>query len=220
MKWRVEASPAYSLLRVWLEPGEEVTAEPEALMLMRGDVEVRTSSGGLLRGLLRVFVGESVFLNTYHARSSAELWFVPPVPGDIAAIEVDEPWVVQGFSYLAHYGDVEVGVAWRGLRGFLAEGELVWLKLNGVGLAWVNAYGAIKRVEVPEGEKLVVDNFHFVAMPARTRYRIRTIGGLKTTLLGGEGLVVEVEGPATVYLQTRILPAFARLLYRFLPQRG
>jgi uncharacterized protein (AIM24 family) len=29
-------------------------------------------------------------------------------------------------------------------------------------------------------------------------------GGLKTTILGGEGLVTEITGPGSVYFQTKI----------------
>lgn len=221
MKWRVDDGPVYSVLKVWLEPGEEVWAEPGALMLMRGSVEVETTSGGILRGLKRALLGgESFFMNRYVARGPAEVWFVPPVPGDIRGVELrGEAWVVQDASYLAHSGGLEVDTRFRGFRGLLAEGELFWLEVRGSGTLWVSSYGAIEEVEVPPGETLVVDNFHLVAMPSDTDYSIRKFGGLKSFLFGGEGLLVEVRGPARVLVQTRILPPFAQLLARFLPRR-
>ncbi len=219
MKWLIEHRPSYSLLKVFLEPGESVTAEAGAMMLMKGDVEVKThTGGGFVRALLRaVAATESFFVNTYIARSSAEIWFAPGVPGDIAAIELKgDEWVVQDTSYLAHSGDIELSVAWRGFKGLFAEGELVWLKLRGRGVAWVNSYGAIEKVELGPGERIVVDNFHFVAMPANTSYRVRKFGGLKSFLFGGEGIVIEIEGPTTLYLQTRILPPFAYTIKRYI----
>ncbi len=218
MKWCVECKPAYSLLKVRLEPSESVTAEAGAMVLIRGDVEIKThTGGGFLRGLLRALAaGETVFLNTYVARSPSELWFAPSVPGDIEFIELNgDEWIIQDTSYLAHYGNVELGVAWRGLRGVLAEGELVWLKVGGYGGVWVNAYGGLQKVEVAPGEQIIIDNFHFVAMPANVAWSIRKFGGWKSTLFGGEGIVVEVRGPATVYLQTRILPPFAKLISKY-----
>jgi uncharacterized protein (TIGR00266 family) len=222
LEWRVEKGPAYSVLKVRLSPGEAVTAEPGAMMLMKGAIRMETKSGGIMKGLLRKLAGgESFFMNTYRAEGPGEVWFVPPVPGDIAAIELrGDEWVIQDTSYLAHHGDIDVSVKWRGLKGFFTEGELVWLSARGVGTVWVNAYGAIEKVEVPPGETLIVDNMHFVAMPANTNYRITKAGGLKTFIFGGEGLVVEVRGPATLYVQTRILPPFAQLLARFMPRRG
>ncbi len=218
MKWSIEHRPSYSLLKVYLEPGESVTAEAGAMALMKGDIEVKThTGGGLLKAFMRAIGGtETLFLNTYTARSRAEVWFVPSLPGDITAIELrGDEWIVQDASYLAHYGDIDIGVAWRGLRGLLAEGELVWLRLSGRGIAWLSSFGAIERVDVGPGERVVIDNFHFVAMPADTRYNIRKFGGLKSFIFGGEGIVVEVEGPTTVYIQTRILPPFAYAIRRF-----
>ncbi len=222
MEWRVERSPAYSVLKVWLGPGEEVWAEPGAFMYGRGEFKVETTSGGILRGILRALAGgESFFLNRFQALGQAELWFAPPLPGDIVDVKLEPglEWVVQDTSYLAHTGDVKVSVAWRGLKGFLAEGELVWLKLSGEGLAWISAYGAIEKIDVEPGEEIVVDNFHFVAMTADADYRITKLGGLKTFIFGGEGLVVKIRGPATVYVQTRMLPELARILANYLPRR-
>lgn len=218
MRWEKGRGLAYTILKIRLEPGEEVTAEPGAMMLVKGEVSVRTSSGGLLRGLARRLMGgESIFLNTYRAVTPSEVWLVPPLPGDIEAVDVNGEWVVQDASYLAHYGSIEVSVAWRGLRGLIAEGELVWLKVKGRGVLWVSSYGAVERLEVGAGEKVLVDNAHFVAMPAGTSYKVRKMGGLKTFVLGGEGFVLEVRGPTTLLLQTRTLPPLAEALARYLP---
>ena len=221
MRWVKTQSPAYTLLKVWLEPGEALTAEPGAMVAIRGEVEVETSSGGVLRGIKRaLFGGESFFLNTFRAVTPAEVWLAPGTPGDVEAIQLSgEDWVVQDTSYLAHHGDVEVSTAWRGFKGLLAEGELVWLKVSGRGTVWVSSYGGIEVLEVPPGEKAIVDNFHLVAMPASTEYRVTKIGGLKTLFFGGEGLVLEVQGPARLLVQTRILPPLARLLAKYLPRR-
>ncbi len=221
MRWEKDAGPAYTVLKVHLEPGETVYAEPGAMMLIRGDVEARTSSGGILRGLKRALLGgESFFINEYRARSAAEIWFVPGTPGDIEAIELrGDEWWLQDYSYLAHSGSVEVTAGWRGLRGLLAEGELFWLRVRGRGVVWVSSYGAIRRISLGPGERMVVDNYHLVALSSTTRYTVRKFGGLKTFLFGGEGLVVEAEGPGELLVQTRILPPFANLLARFLPER-
>lgn len=221
VEWKIEHKPSYSLLKVYLEPRETITAEAGAMVMMRGDLEIKTHTGGIMRGFLRAIAGtEALFLNTYIARSRSELWFAPSLPGDIDFIKLQgDEWIVQDSSYLAHYGDVEVGVAWRGLKGVLAEGELVWLKLKGVGGVWINSYGSMDKIELEPGEKAVIDNFHFVAMPSTTKWKVRKFGGWKSFLLGGEGLVFEVTGPATIYVQTRILPPLAVALRKFIKRR-
>ncbi|RLE64061.1 MAG: TIGR00266 family protein [Thermoprotei archaeon] len=222
MKWRVDFGPAYSLLKVYLEPGEDVTSEAGAMVMYKGNIEVKThTGGGLLKGILRAVAGtESLFLNTYRAVSPSEIWFAPRVPGDISYIDLASgSWIIQDSGYLAHHGNVDISVAWRGLRGLLAEGQLLWLKVSGRGGVWINSYGALDRIVLNPGERAVVDNFHFVAMPANVRWEARTFGGLKSFIFGGEGIIFEVWGPATIYVQTRTLPLLADSLRRYIGAR-
>jgi len=219
VEYEIIQKPAYSLLKVSLRSGESVTAEAGAMVLFKGDLDIKTSTGGLTKALLRkLFGGETFFLNTYTAKEYAEIWFAPGVPGDISYIPLrGQSIIVQDSSYLAHHGDVDISVTWRGLRGLLAEGELIWLKLSGYGGVWVNSYGGMVEVDLSPGEKITIDNFHFVAMDGSVNWRIRKFGGWKSFFFGGEGFVVELEGPGKVLLQTRILMAFARALRRYLP---
>ena len=222
MKWRVDFGPAYSLLKVYLEPGEDVTSEAGAMVMYKGNIEVKThTGGGLLKGILRAVAGtESLFLNTYRAVSPSEIWFAPRVPGDISYIDLASgSWIIQDSGYLAHHGNVDISVAWRGLRGLLAEGQLLWLKVSGRGGVWINSYGALDRIVLNPGERAVVDNFHFVAMPANVRWEARTFGGLKSFIFGGEGIIFEVWGPAIIYVQTRTLPLLADSLRRYIGAR-
>lgn len=203
------------MLKVSLEPGEEVVAEPGAMVLYRGAVLIDTGArGGIAAALLRsVFGGESLFLNTFKAESESEIWLAPSLPGDIHYLPLNgNGYVVQQGSYLAHHGNTEVAIAWRGFRGLLTEGELIWLRVSGYGGVWVTAFGGIECISVAAGEKVIVDNFHFVAMDEGARYHIRTFGGIKSFLLGGEGIVVEVQGPANLWLQTRHIASLANEL--------
>ena len=218
MKWNVTCKPSYSLLKVGLEPGETVTAEPGAMVYMKGDIEIKTSSGGILKGIMRSMLGgESFWLNTYRARSHAEIWFAPSLPGDIEALNIDgKGLIIQDTSYLAHHGDISIGTAWRGFRGLLAEGELFWLKAEGRGLVWVTSYGGLEKLELKPGERVIVDNFHFVAMDNSMKWRVRKFGGIKSFMFGGEGIVIEIEGPGRVILQTRSLLPFIERISRYI----
>jgi uncharacterized protein (AIM24 family) len=64
LRYVIEGRPAYSILKVWLEPGESITVEPGSYMLHRGEVEVSTETGGIGGAIARrLFGGESVFLH-------------------------------------------------------------------------------------------------------------------------------------------------------------
>ena len=200
---------------MFLEPGEAVTAEAGAYVLHKGDIEIKThTGGGLLKAFARaMFAGESVFVNTFIARRNAELWFAPGIPGDIVYVPLQgKELIIQDTSYLAHHGNVDLRVAWRGFKGLLAEGSLVWFKVEGAGGVWVNSYGAIEKLELAQGEKMTIDNFHFVAMDSTVSWRVRKFGGIKSFVFGGEGVVIEITGPGRVYVQTRTLPPLAAML--------
>ncbi len=190
------------------------------MVYMSSGIQVETrAQGGLIKSLLRTaLAGESFFINTYYAREQGEVWFAPSLPGDISYVELkgDRGLVIQDTSYIAHHGDTDLTTAWRGLKGLIAEGELVWLKAEGGGGVWISSYGAIEEVELKPGERVLVDNFHFVAMDDGLKWEIRKFGGLKSFLFGGEGFVIEVEGPGRLYIQTRSLSPLIEIIAKYL----
>ena len=219
MNWEVSKAPAYSLLKVKLNSGEKVSSEPGAMVFMKGALKIKTQTGGLGAAFKRAIAGgESPFINTYIAEGPSEIWFAPSIPGDISYLKLENSsYIVQDFSYLAHHGNVKVTTAWRGFKGLLAGGGgLVWLKVEGNGGAWVNGFGGIEKVSLDVGEAVTVDNFHFVAMSNGMRWKVRKFGGIKSFLLGGEGIVIEVLGPGELYLQTRSMPPFAQMISKLL----
>jgi len=220
VEYRIEHRPAYSLLKVFLSSGDRVVFEAGAFVYGRGPVEYKTGTMGIGSAIKRALLGgESFFLNVAEAKGQAEVWLAPNVPGDIADVELDGKLFVQDSSYLAHTGRIKVTTAWRGLRGWLAEGEFFWLKLEGQGLAWLSSYGGIDMVELRSGEKLLVDNHHLVAMDASVEWKPRKFGGFKSFIFGGEGIVFELKGPGRVWIQSRRLPGLAEALIPFLPLR-
>jgi uncharacterized protein (TIGR00266 family) len=221
MKYEFVHTPAYALLKIRLNPGESVTVESGGYMLHKGDVDIETSTGGILKGLKRrILGGEALFLNTITAKDNVEVWVSPGLPGDIRAVKLEHTELfIQDSSYLAHFGDIEIDVGWRGLRGLIAEGELFWLRAKGSGIVFINSYGAMDELNLNPGDKMTIDNMHFVALDGTVDWRIRKFGGWKSFLLGGEGFVIDVKGPGRVWVQSRNLPVFARLVSKFIPTR-
>lgn len=222
MEYLIEKAPEYAVLKVRLSPGERIVVEPGSYMMHRGDIEVETSTGGFLGAITRsILGGESIFLNSYRARGPTEIWIAPSIPGDIHAIKISgEEINIQDTSYLAHVGDVKLGVAFRGFRGLISEGEVFWLKAQGYGTVFVNSFGALEQIELAPGERVTVDNGHLVAIERGVRWNIRKLGGFKTFFLGGEGLVVELEGPGKAWVQTRTLFALAQALSKYIIKGG
>jgi uncharacterized protein (TIGR00266 family) len=223
MQTEIFYQPAYALCRVTLSPGESMRAESGAMVSMSGGVQIETkATGGIMKSLGRSLLGgESFFQNTFHAQSGGEVTLAPELPGDIMTFDLaGHEIIVQSGSYLASHTDITVETKWGGAKTFFGGEGLFMLKCSGTGTLVISSYGAIHRVSVPAGQNYVVDTGHIVAFPAGMQYQVRKVGGMKSTLFGGEGLVCDFQGPGDIFLQTRSPQAFLGWLIPQLPQRS
>ena len=211
MRHEISYRPTFAQLHVSLDRGEAVRAESGAMLGHTPGIDIETgASGGFLGSLKRsVFGGESFFLNTFAAREPGSVTFAPRLPGDVVERDLGyEPLFVQSSSFLAGTPAVDLDTKFGGFRTFFAGEGLFLLRLTGPGSAFLSSFGAIDEVPLAAGERVVVDTGHVVAFDASVDYTVRRVGGLKSTLLSGEGLVVEFEGPGTVWTQSRSPDAF------------
>jgi uncharacterized protein (TIGR00266 family) len=222
MQFEIDYGPSYSLATLTLDPGESVKAEAGAMVSMSSGLEIETGTGGggLLGGLKRAALGgESFFMNTFTAETKAELSLSPALPGDIAHYQMTggTMFLTSG-NYLASDVSLDVDTKWGGAKTFFSGEGLFLLKVTGAGALFASAYGAIRTVDLGEGQQLTVDTGHVVGFTDGVGYEVHKFGGLKSTLLGGEGLVVALTGPGTAYVQTRSPRAFVDWLLPLLPK--
>jgi uncharacterized protein (TIGR00266 family) len=216
--------PSYSIARVTLKPNEGVRAEAGAMVSMTAGIQVETSlRGGFLKSLTRSMLGgESFFTNTFRSATGGEMMFAPTLPGDIAVLQVEPqtPYLVQSGSFLASEEAVETDATWSGAKTFFGGEGLFMLRCTGQGKVIVSSYGAIHALTLESGETYTVDTGHLVAFENQMGFSVRAIGSMKTTLLGGEGLVVDLTGPGKVFIQTRSERAFLDWLIPKLPTKS
>jgi uncharacterized protein (TIGR00266 family) len=122
-------------------------------------------------------------------------------------------------SYLASSPEVEVDTKWGGAKTFFSREGLFLLKISGVGKVFLSSYGALHEIDLATGQAYVVDTGHMVAFSEGVVYRVKSVGGLKSTLLGGEGLVCELTGPGKILIQSRSVDAFLAWLIPRLPSQ-
>ncbi len=222
MQTEILFRPSYSLAKVTLAGNEKIRTESGAMVSMSADLAVETQArGGLLSSLARtVLGGESFFLNTYTAPSGGgEITLAPALPGDIMVIPMSGgTLLVQSGSYLACSDAVTVDTKWGGAKTYFSGEGFFMLRVTGSGTLILSSYGAIHEVKLAHGQKYIVDTTHLVAFDETIGYQVKTIGGVKSTLFSGEGLVVELTGPGTVLLQTRSERAFLSWLIPKLPK--
>ena len=223
MQVHIEHAESYAVARVELARGEQIRAEAGAMLAMKGDVDMETSSGGIMRGLKRaVLGGESFFQNTYTARGAATIWFAPPLPGDVRLVQMaGVPLIVQDGSYLASDPRVEVDTSFQGARGFFSGEGFVMLRVSGTGELLLSSYGAIEQHPLATGERLMVDTGHLVAFTEGMPHELRRVSrGIKSLFFSGEGIVSEFVGPGLVYTQSRSTQSFMQWLARRMPGGG
>jgi uncharacterized protein (TIGR00266 family) len=225
LEYEIKYKPSYSMLVVKLEPNESVTAEAGAMTYMEPniDVETRKREKSLLGTLGLAILGrQSFFVNDYQAQNTpGEVAFVSAPVGDIETLEVkpNQGYIIQSASYIASTQNVELDIKWQGFtKGLFGQG-LFMIKVSGEGKLFINTFGAIDKHTLEAGKSLIVDNFHLVAFSDTCSYDVRKFGGLKSTILGGEGLVTEIRGPGDVYIQTKNLREFVEWLWTLLGPR-
>jgi len=219
MKFEVKYKPAYSMLVATLDQGETVTAESGAMTYMTPSIEVHTRKRekSLLGTLgLSLIGGQSFWVNDYTATNgSGEAGFVAAPVGDIKQLDIapGSGYVIQKSAYIASTQGIDLDVKWEGFtKGLFGQG-LFMLKAVGSGQMFINTFGAIDTHSLQPGQTLIVDNFHLVGFSESCSYKVTRFGGLKETLLSGEGLVTQITGPGDVHIQTKNLREFAEWLW-------
>jgi uncharacterized protein (TIGR00266 family) len=221
MRTEITYSPAYAVATIHLDPGESVSAEAGAMLAMTPTVQISTSTkGGVMQGLKRsVLGGESFFLNTFTASGpDARVIVAPALVGDVINWPLTGGTVyVQSGSYLAAPDSITVDSKWGGAKTFFSKEGLFMLKCSGVGDLIVSSYGAIHQVDLAPGESYIVDTGHMVGWEESVSYEVQKVGNWKSTMLGGEGLIVKLTGPGRAYVQTRSPNGFIDWLVPKLP---
>jgi len=212
------------LIEFTLSQGEKITAEAAAMVFMKGNIltETKMRKGGFLKSLkAAAFGGESFFVNEFVAQEDGcVLGLTGNMLGDIEVIAIEEEFIVQSGAFVGSSGNLTLDTKWQGFTKGIFGSNLFMLKTIGSGDMFVNAWGGIIKKELQPGEKMILDNYQLVALSATADYRVTKHGNLKTTLFGGDALVIQIIGPGTVYLQTKNIMEFARALVPYLPKRN
>ncbi len=212
------------LIEFTMNKGEKVTAEAAAMVFIRGNIitETRMRKGGFLKSLKAAALGgESFFVNDFIAQEDGcKLGLTGNMLGDIKVIQVNEEFIVQSGAFVGSTGELTLDTKWQGFTKGVFGSNLFMLKTVGTGEMFVNAWGGIIETQLKAGERMILDNYQLVALSSTASYRVTKHGNLKTSLFGGEALVMEIIGPGTVYFQTKNVMEFVRALIPYFPRRN
>ena len=209
-----------------LEAGEEMFTESGGMSWMSGNIAMSTNmEGGLMKGLGRMFSGESLFIATYKAQGGPGLIaFASSFPGSIVALDLadGQSLVCQKRSFLAATRTVtlamhfqkKLGAGFFGGEGFVME------RITGPGTAFIEIDGAAIEYDLRPGQTMKVDTGHVAIMDSSVNLDITTVKGFKNVLFGGEGMfLTTITGPGHVWLQSMSIENVAKNIIPFLPDK-
>jgi len=213
------------MLVTTLEQGETITAESGAMTYLTPNIEMHTRKRekSLLGSLgLSLIGGQSFWVNDYTATNGqGEAAFVAAPVGDIKQLNITlgNGYIIQRSAYIASTLGIDLDIKWEGFTKGLFGHGLFMIKATGTGQMFINTFGAIDSHTLQPGQTLTVDNFHLVGFSQSCSYKVTRLGGLKETMLSGEGLVTQITGPGEVHIQTKNLQEFTEWLWTLLGPR-
>jgi uncharacterized protein (TIGR00266 family) len=228
-------------VEIELDQSETVVAEAGSMMMMDPSIQMETifgdgskqgNSGGFMDKLFsagkRVLTGESLFMTAFTNTGvrREKVYFAAPYPGKILPMDLSKlggKLICQKDAFLCAAKGVSVGIDFRKKLsvGFFGGEGFILEKLEGDGLAFVHACGAIVERELMIGENLRIDTGCLVAMTKDVNYDIQFIGGIKNTLFGGEGVFfATVSGPGKVWIQSLPFSRLAERVFAAAPSAG
>jgi len=221
-------------VEVELDPGESVVAEAGAMMYKDASVQMETMFGDgshsgqggsfvdkLMSAGKRVVTGESLFTTLFSnaGAGKAKAAFAAPYPGTIIPLSLGNyngRIICQKDSFLCAARGASIGLFFqKKILTALFGGEgFIMQKIEGDGIVFVHAGGTVVERQLVAGEILHVDTGCVVAFTDTVGFDIRSVGGVKSMLFGGEGVFfAELKGPGHVWVQS--LP-FSRLAGRMM----
>ena len=217
-----DTMPAVEIL--FDQAGESMYTQSGAMAWMTAGIEMNTSTnGGILKGVGRMFAGESMFMANYTAQAAgAKIAFASTVAGEILPINVGESggMICQKGAFLCAEETVNLSVALtkKLSAGFFGGEGFILQDISGSGMVFLEIDGNKVEKQLAPGEVIKVDTGNVVAFEKSIKYEVETVKGIKNIFFGGEGLfLTKLTGPGRVVLQTQNFNEFAGRIARLIP---
>ncbi len=222
MEYRIigETLPAVEMK---LQAGESVYTQSGGMAWMSDGITLDSNvKGGLMKGLGRMFAGESLFMATYTAsRPDSIIAFASTVPGKILPVDVGKTSLIcQKGAFLCAQPTVEITTAFtkKMSAGFFGGEGFILQRLGGKGMAFLEVDGDVVEKTLAPGESIKIDTGNVFAFEPSVSYEIETIKGVKNMFFGGEGLfLTRLTGPGKIYMQTMNMAEFTGRIAQGIP---
>ena len=194
-----------------LQAGESVYTQSGGMAWMSDGLTLDSNvKGGLMKGLGRMFAGESLFMATYTAtKPDSIIAFASTVPGKILPVDVGKTSLIcQKGAFLCAQPTVEVATAFskKMSAGFFGGEGFILQRLGGKGMAFLEVDGDVVEKTLAPGESIKIDTGNVFAFEPSVSYEIETIKGVKNMFFGGK-----------IYMQTMNMAEFTGRIAQGIP---
>lgn len=223
MQYKVNGN-VMPVVEMFLNTGESIYTQTGGMCWMSDGIAMSTNArGGVMRGLGRMFSGESFFMTSYSAqRDGAMVAFSSTVPGEIVPVDLRQyrSLICQKGSFLCAENTVETNVVFtkKVSSGFFGGEGFILQEMRGNGMVFLEVDGNKVEKDLLPGEVLKVDTGNVVAFEDSVGYDVEMVKGGMNIFLGGEGLfLTRLTGPGRVILQTQNFGEFCGRIRQFIP---
>ena len=230
MNFTIENNSQFPFVEIALDKGEKAYIQRGGMVYLSPSVKLNTKLnatgsglGKLVKAVGRSMVsGESTFIT--EATSEVDggvLALAPNVPGQVMALEIgDHQYRLNDGAFLALDGSAFYTMERQsfGRALFGGQGGFFVMTTEGEGTLLVNAFGAIKKIELQDQE-MTIDNAHVVAWSKELTYDIHLENGFLQSVGTGEGVVNTFRGTGEIYVQSLNVETFAKVLGTYISTR-
>ena len=230
MNFTIENNSQFPFVEIALDKGEKAYIQRGGMVYHSPSVKLNTKRnakgsglGKLVKAVGRSMVsGESTFIT--EATSEVDggvLALAPNVPGQVMALEIgDHQYRLNDGAFLALDGSAFYTMERQsfGRALFGGQGGFFVMTTEGEGTLLVNAFGAIKKIELQDQE-MTIDNAHVVAWSKELTYDIHLENGFLQSVGTGEGVVNTFRGTGEIYVQSLNVETFAKVLGIYISTR-
>jgi len=209
-----------------LQPNQAVFSDAGALSWMTTAVNMSTTSGGGLGGMLkRAVSGATVFIINFTASGEpGQAAFSTDFPGKVLPVELEagQSVIMHKHAFLVAEKGVSLDVFFtRKLGAGMFGGEgFILQKLTGPGMAFAELDGDAVEYHLKQGEMMKVEPGHVAMFESTVSFDIQMVKGIANVLLGGEGLfLATLTGPGRIWLHSMTVSKIAHRLVEYLPEK-
>lgn len=226
MQYRIigDVMPA---VEMQLHQGEQIYTQSGGMSWMSEGITMTTNAkGGIMKGIGRMFSGESFFMATYTSeREGAEIAFASTVPGDIMPIQLGggQSWICQKGAFLCAEHSISLNTVFtkRLSAGFFGGEGFILQQIGGAGMVFLEVDGNKVEKTLAPDEVVKVDTGNVVAFESTVKYDVEMLKGGMNIFLGGEGLfLTRLTGPGKVILQTQNFSEFVGRIRTYIPAQS